>query len=62
MRAAFADVEFVIVRTHRTDSFGRYLVDLRYLPGETDPDVVRAKGIFLNRQLLAERLARRFMG
>ena len=59
---ALAQVDFVVVRTHRTDSFGRYLVDLRYLPGEPDPDVVRAKGVYLNRQLLEERLARRFMG
>ena len=50
------------MRTHRTDSFGRYLFDLRYLPGETDADTVRAMGIYLNRQLLDERLARRFMG
>lgn len=52
-----AAVDFVVVRTHRTDSFGRYLVDVRYLPGESDPHIVRASGIYLNRQLLQERLA-----
>lgn len=58
---ALTDLPFVIVRTFRTDDYGRYLVDVRYLPGETDPDVVRRKGIFLNRQLLEQRLARRYM-
>ena len=41
---------------------GRYLVDLRYLPGEPDPEVVRHRGIYLNRQLLEERLDRRYQG
>lgn len=57
---ALAQVEFVIVTTYSTDNFGRYLVDVRYLPGEADPDVVRAKGVYLNRQLLDERLAWRY--
>ena len=35
---------------------------LRYLPGETDPRVVRDKGIYLNRQLLTEYLALRYLG
>ena len=55
-------VAFVIVRTHKTDNFGRYLADLRYLPGQPDPEIVRAQGIYLNRQLLDERLARPFSG
>jgi endonuclease YncB( thermonuclease family) len=61
VEASLAPVGFVVIRTYRTDSFGRYLVDLRYLPGEDDPDVVRREGIFLNRQLLQERLARRYV-
>jgi len=52
--------QFVVIRTFRTDNFGRYLIDLRYLPGEDDPEVVRTNGIFLNRQLLDQHLAIRF--
>ena len=59
--AALEQVDFVILRTHRTDDYGRYLVDVRYLSGEPDPDVVRREGIYLNRQLLEERLARRYV-
>lgn len=60
MRAQLSQVEFVVIATHRTDTYGRYLADLRSLPGEPDPEVVRAKGVYLNRMLLDERLARRY--
>ena len=53
-------VTFVIITTFRTDLHGRYLADLRYLPGESDTQVVCRKGIYLNRQLLQEHLARRY--
>ena len=53
-----SEVEFVVLSTHRTDAYGRYLADVRYLPGEPDPHVVRKRGTYLNRQLLEERLAR----
>ena len=45
--------------THATDR--RYLADLRYLPGEPDPQVVLKKGRYLNRELLDKRLARRYV-
>lgn len=32
---------------------------LRYLPGASDPDIVRAMGLYLNQLLLDERLTRR---
>ena len=54
-------VEFVVLTTHRTDAYGRYLVDVRYPVGETNPEVVRRRGVYLNRQLLDERLARRYL-
>lgn len=59
---ALSQVTFVVVSTHRTDNYGRYLADVRYLVGETDPEVVRSRGTYLNRQLLLQRLARRYQG
>ena len=58
---ALGQVDFVILRTHRNDDYGRYLVDVRYLPGEPDSDVIRHEGIYFNRQLLEGRLARRYV-
>ena len=51
-------IDFAIISTHRTDAYGRYLADVRYLAGESDTEVVRERGMCLNRQLLDERLAR----
>jgi endonuclease YncB( thermonuclease family) len=55
-----AHVDFIVIATHRTDNYGRYLVDIRYMPGQDDPQVVRGQGTYLNRELLQERLARRY--
>ena len=49
----------IVICTHRTDAYGRYLADLKYLPGESDPTVVVDKGVYLNRELLERGLARR---
>jgi hypothetical protein len=49
----------IVICTHRTDAYGRYLADLKYLPGERDPTVVVDKGVYLNRELLERGLARR---
>jgi len=57
---ALSDVNFVVLSTHRTDSFGRYLADVRYMTGAEDPEVVRTRGTYLNLRLLQERLARRY--
>ena len=62
VRDALSQVSFVVLSTHRTDTYGRYLADLRYLPGETDPLIVRDRGVYLNRQLLDEHLAIRYLG
>lgn len=61
VRHALDAVDFVVLTTFRTDTYGRYLADVLYLPGTSDPLVVRRKGIYLNRQLLDERLARRYL-
>ena len=51
--------DFIIVKTYkdRTDRFDRYLADVFYKAGETDPAVVAKEGIYLNQELLNERLA-----
>ena len=55
-----SQVSFVVISTFKTDNYGRFLVDLKYLPGESDPVVVRDNGTYLNRQLLTQRLATRW--
>ncbi len=52
----------IVVATRRTDTYGRYLADLKCLPGETDPHVVLAQGIFLNQRLLDVELAVPYVG
>ena len=39
-----SEVEFVIVTTSKTDTYGRWLADITYLPGEEDPQKVLKKG------------------
>jgi endonuclease YncB( thermonuclease family) len=47
----------VIIRTYRTEKFGRYLVDLWYLNGEANKEQILSKGNLLNQVLLDEGLA-----
>ncbi|MCB9772485.1 MAG: thermonuclease family protein [Candidatus Omnitrophica bacterium] len=49
--------EFIVIKTHKDDKYGRYLVDVFYLPGEPDAQKVAATGIYLNQELLDNRLA-----
>ncbi len=48
---------FVIIHTHKTDKYDRYLADVFFLPGASDPHEVAAKGKHLNQALLDEGLA-----
>ena len=57
-----ADCDRIVVSTSRPDKYGRYLADVFYLTGETDAEMIRAKGTFLNQQLLDAGLARRYTG
>jgi len=45
------------IKTYRADKYSRYLADIFYLPGETDPHKIIKEGIFLNQQLLDKGLA-----
>ena len=46
-----------MIKTYKTDKYARYLVDVFYQSGETDPNVVAREGAYLNSQLLEEGLA-----
>ena len=51
------DCEFLIIKTHGSDKYDRYLVDVFYLKGEDNEDKVLRDGTFLNNELLEEGLA-----
>lgn len=51
------DCPFVVIKTYKSDKYDRYLVDIFYLPKETDPAKVAARGKYLNQELIDNRLA-----
>ena len=61
VEAALKEAPIVVVTTSQIDKYGRWLVDLTYLPGESDPHSVLNKGTYLNRELLQQRLAVRYV-
>jgi endonuclease YncB( thermonuclease family) len=61
--------DFVVIKTHKSDKYDRYLVDVFYAPSGPsgasgapawDPARVAAEGIYLNQELLDQRLAVRW--
>lgn len=56
------DCLFIIVKTHkdRSDMWDRYLADVFYAKGQSDPEKVAAEGTYLNQELLDKGLARVF--
>jgi endonuclease YncB( thermonuclease family) len=48
----------VVVTTTKPEKFGRFLTDLFYLKGESDPEKILAQGLCLNQELLHRGLAR----
>ena len=53
----------VIVATTKVDKYDRYLADVLYAEGPvTDPSEIITQGVYLNRQLIAEGLAQRYVG
>jgi len=50
------DVKFVIIKTHGSDKYDRFLVDVFYLKGDTSEEAVIQKGIFLNNEMIEEGL------
>jgi hypothetical protein len=57
VQAALAKGSVVVLQTHRTDKYGRYLADVRYLAGTDDGGEVLASGRDLQADLLASGLA-----
>ena len=53
---ALKDCNPIVIKTHGTDKYARYLADIFYLPGQPDANVVAAQGVFLNQRLLDEEL------
>ena len=51
------DCDFLIIKTHGSDKYDRYLVDVFYLKSEDNEDKVLKEGIFLNNELLDEKMA-----
>lgn len=50
-------IEFVVIKTYKTDMYGRYVADVFYHPTIKKKEEVYSKGFFLNTDLLAEGLA-----
>ena len=50
-------LSFIIVKTHKSDKYDRYLVDVFYAKGESDPQRVASEGAWLNGRLVELGLA-----
>ncbi len=49
----------VVVKTYKLGQYGRYTVDIYYLPGEADPESIAQNGKLLNQVLVDQCLARK---
>lgn len=59
---ALADAPMIIIATRRTDSYGRYLADVKYQPGCSDSTEILRSGTYVNEELLKQGLASRYTG
>ena len=50
-------IEYLVVKTYKTDLYGRYVSDIFYHPTIKKMEDVFEKGFFLNAELLAQGLA-----
>ena len=48
---------FIVVKTHKSDKFDRYLADIYYNNREKDPNTVAASGRYLNQEMLEKGIA-----
>ncbi|OGQ29450.1 MAG: hypothetical protein A3D98_00065, partial [Deltaproteobacteria bacterium RIFCSPHIGHO2_12_FULL_44_21] len=51
------DIEFIVIKTYKTDMYGRFVADVFYHPTIKKREDVAAKGFFLNLELANEGLA-----
>ncbi len=56
-KGQYASRPVVVVQTFKRGLYGRYIVDIYYLPGENNPEAVAQKGKLLNQVLLDKGLA-----
>ena len=54
-----ANRPLVVVKTYKLGQYGRYTVDIYYLAGEADPEVIAENGKLLNQVLVDKGLARK---
>ena len=52
LKKILKDVKFLIVKTNKTDIYGRYIADVFFDPIGSDPNKVAAEGQYLNQALL----------
>ncbi len=57
MEKELTGLEFIIVKTHKSDKYDRYLVDVFILPNETDPQQVASHGLWLNGKMIKAGMA-----
>ena len=48
---------FIVIKTYGYGKYARPLVDVFYMPGESDPHTIAAEGRLLNQELLDKGLA-----
>lgn len=58
-KGARANRPLVVVKTYKLGQHGRYTVDIYYLPGEANPEVIAENGKLLNQVLVDKGLARK---
>lgn len=51
------DIESIVIKTYKTDMYGRFVADVFYHPTIKKKEEIAEKGFFLNSELLLERLA-----
>jgi endonuclease YncB( thermonuclease family) len=59
VEARLKEAAFVIIKTHQSDKYDRYLADVFYSPRGKDAEKVLKEGVFLNQELLDLGLAER---
>ncbi len=61
LKKILADVPFLIVKTNKTDIYGRYVADVFLAgKGETDAEKVASEGAYLNQMLIDSGVAEVF--
>lgn len=58
-RGSRANRPLVVVKTYKLGQYGRYTVDIYYLPGEANPEVIAENGKLLNQVLVDNGFARK---